>query len=109
LRLRRPIARHRLHWRHGGGIIGLSDGRQSAGSRLGASLKLPQALFELPVAVLQLFVLAGELPQLIFKPLNADLGVDIVGLRQGQRAQGLRAQTEHRGQRRSARNFMKSG
>jgi hypothetical protein len=30
---------------------------------------------------LQLFILAGELPQLILELLNSDFGVDIIGLR----------------------------
>ena len=69
-----------------------------------AALKQPQALFELPVAVLQLFILAGELPQLILKLLNPHFRVGIVGLRES-----LRTKRQHRGHCRGTRNSMKSG
>jgi hypothetical protein len=49
---------------------------------LRATLQQPEALLELPVAVLQLLVLAGELPQLILKPLDLKFRVGVVGLRQ---------------------------
>ena len=50
------------------------------GAGLRAAPKLPQAIFELPVAILQLLILASELAQLIFELLNADFRVGIVGL-----------------------------
>ena len=43
--------------------------------------ELPQALLELAVAILQFLVLAGQLPQLVLKPLDPHLEVGIVGLR----------------------------
>ena len=55
--------------------------RGSAGGGLRTALQRLQPLFELPVAVLQLLVLAGELPQLILKLLDAHFRVDGVGLR----------------------------
>jgi hypothetical protein len=61
--------------------VGLDYGGLSARSALHAPLKHPQALFELPVAVLQLLILAGELPQLILKPLNSHFRVGVIGLR----------------------------
>ncbi len=45
-----------------------------------AALKLPQALFELAVAILQLFVLAGQLAQLVLEPLDVQFGIVIIGL-----------------------------
>ena len=58
------------------------DHRLRPGSGLRAALKRLQSFFELLVAVLQLLVLAGELPQLILKLLNAHFRVDGIGLRQ---------------------------
>ena len=46
-----------------------------------AAAERPQALFELAVAVLQLLVLAGELPQLVLQLLDPHFQVDIIGLR----------------------------
>ncbi|GAB9081032.1 hypothetical protein BDS110ZK12_33890 [Bradyrhizobium diazoefficiens] len=63
----------------------------------------PQALFELAVAVLQFFVLAGELAQLVLQPLDPHLGV-IVRLREDRRTQG-----EQRGGRHGAGKDLKSG
>jgi hypothetical protein len=76
----------------------------TAGYGLRAALKQPQTLFELPVAVLQLLILASELPQLILELLNPHFRVDILGLREG-----MRTKRQHRGDGRSARNSMKSG
>jgi hypothetical protein len=84
--------------------VGQDGGLAAAGRGLRASLKQPQALFELPVTVFQFLVLPGELPQLVFELLNPHLRVDIIGLRQS-----LRAQDQHRGQHGGMRNFMKSG
>jgi hypothetical protein len=76
---------------------------------LRTSLKQSQPLLELAVAVLQLLILAGELPKLIFKLLDSNLGVDLVRLWQGLRQAGLRrAETQRRGQSRSARKTMKA-
>jgi hypothetical protein len=80
------LPRCRLH-RRSGGDAGLDHGRLTCGGLTGrntrcATLKRPQALLKLPVAVLQLFVLAGELPQLIFELLDAHFRVDLTGLRE---------------------------
>ncbi len=80
LGLRLPEGRTRLH-RGSRGDVGLGDGGLTHGGALRAALEQPQALFELPVAVLQLLILAGELPQLILKLLNSHFRVGIVGLR----------------------------
>jgi hypothetical protein len=62
--------------------VGLNGGGLTAGDALGNALgaapELPQALLELPVAILQLLVLPGDLPQLILKLLNSHFRVDIV-------------------------------
>jgi len=77
---------------------------------------LAQAFLELSVAVLQLLVLAGQLPQLIFKPLDPHIRIGVVGLRLHRRGAlrrrrprerylcegGLRRQGEHRGDRHGA-------
>jgi hypothetical protein len=73
---------------------------------LRTALKHPQALFELPVAILQFLVLPGELPQLIFELLDPRLRIDIVGLRERRRIPGENAQPEYRDQRGSAGGFM---
>jgi hypothetical protein len=73
---------------------------------LRTALKHPQTLFELPVAILQFLVLAGELPQLIFELLDPDLRIDLVGLREHRRIPGENTQSEYRGQRGSAGGFM---
>jgi hypothetical protein len=103
---RLPIARRELHRRRPRNIglrdTGLGDIRlrdtwlgharlgqtwlgnagRSTGRGLRAALECPQAVLELPVAVLQFLVLAGELPQLILKLLNPHFRVDSIGLRQ---------------------------
>ncbi len=78
--MRLPEGRIRLH-RRSRGDIRLGDGRLTAGSALCATLKQTQAIFKLPVAILQFLILAGESPQLILKLLNSHLRVDITGLR----------------------------
>jgi hypothetical protein len=80
LGLRLPIGRAGLP-RRNRGDAGRDGGRLGAGSCLRATPKQLQALLELPVAVLQLLVLAGELPQLILKLLNSHFRIDIAGLR----------------------------
>jgi hypothetical protein len=75
-----PERRIRLDRRRRG-HVGLGDGRLTDGGAWRPTLKRPQALLELPVAVLQFLVLAGELPQLIFELLNSHFRVDVVGLR----------------------------
>jgi hypothetical protein len=73
-----PIGRIGLD-RRCGGNAGLDGGGLAAGDGLRAAPELPQALFELPVAIQQLFVLAGELAQLILELLDSHFRV--VGLR----------------------------
>jgi hypothetical protein len=108
LRRRRPVGGAGLRRRHGGDI-GLADR-----SPLRAALKGLQAFFELPVAILQFLVLAGQLPELILELLNAHLRILVVGLRQDLLRQGLlrprlRTKRQHRRQRRDAGNSRKSG
>ena len=45
-----------------------------------ATLQLPQLLFELAITVLQLLVLAGQLPELILQPLDPDRGILVIRL-----------------------------
>jgi len=47
---------------------------------LRAALQRPQPLLELPVAVLQFLVLAGELAQPILELLDSQLRIGIIGL-----------------------------
>jgi len=98
-----PDRRVRLHRRRRGNV-GLGDGRLTDGRARRAALKRPQAILELPVAVLQFLILSGELPQLILKLLNSHFRVDVIGLRQR-----LRGQRQHGGDGRRARKLMKSG
>jgi hypothetical protein len=86
LRLGRP-RRLGLHLGHRG-HIGLNAGLDARG-RLSPTLKQPQAFFELAISVLQLLILSGELPQLIFQLLDADFRVDVLGLGQNP-GEGLR-------------------
>jgi hypothetical protein len=78
-RLWLPIGRTRLH-RRCRSDAGLGNRGLTAGGALRAALKHSQAIFQLPVAVLQLLVLAGELPQLILKLLDPHFGIAIIGL-----------------------------
>ena len=78
--------------------LGLAAGRVRRGA------ELPHSLFELAVAVLQLLVLTGQLPQLAFQPLDPHFLVGIVGLRES-----LGRQRQHRGDGRSAGCIEKSG
>ncbi len=101
--MRRPIRRIRLD-RGNCCDVGLADGGLTAGRGKRTALKQPQALFELPVAVLQLLILAGELPQLILELLNPHFGVDILGL-----CESMRTKRQHRGHGRATCNSMKPG
>jgi len=74
-----PQRRIRLH-RRGRRNVGLGERGLTAGSSLCAALQQPQAVFELPVAILQFLILAGELPQLILKLLNPHFRVETIGL-----------------------------
>ena len=85
--------------------------------------KLAQPILELAVAILQFLVLAGQLPELVFQPLDSHFQVGVVGLRRGLRAalrrtlprkrdlsgRGLRGQSQHRGNRRGAGSIEESG
>ena len=62
------------------GDIGLGCGGRSAGGCLRTTLQRPQPLLELPVAVLQLLVLAGELAQPVLQLLDSQLRIGIIGL-----------------------------
>ena len=74
---RRIGLRRRRHRGHAG-----LGHRRLAGRRRGrAAAELPQPLLELAVAILQFLVLAGQLPQLVFEPLDPHLEIGIVGLR----------------------------
>jgi len=77
-RLRRRVSLRLLRRRHRRDI-GLARRRLSALSGWLAA-KLAQPLLELAVAILQLLVLAGQLPQLVFEPLDPHFGIGIVGL-----------------------------
>src|SRR5262249_18527834 len=57
------------------------------GCGLRAAFELPDAVLELAVAILQLFVLAGELAELIFQPLDSHLRIGIIRLRERGRTQ----------------------
>jgi hypothetical protein len=83
-----PVGRTGLRWGHRGDV-GLGDRILAAGAGLRAALQRPQALFELPVAILQLLILAGQLPQLILELLNAHRRIFVVGLRQNLLCQSL--------------------
>ena len=99
----------RLYWRQRGrirqGNTGLAR-KRSLRTRLGTALKHPQTLFQLPVTVLQLLVLPGELPQLVFELLDPGLRIDIVGLRERRGMPCEGAKNDHRSQRRGTGNFM---
>ncbi len=98
-RLRLPIGRLSLLSRTIGRIGRLRGrsgrilrDRRRSGHGLRAALKLPQPLFELAVAVLQFLVLARQLPQLIFQPLDTHFRIGVIGLRKH-----LGTQREQRG------------
>src|SRR5581483_9058 len=63
----------------GGGYSGDPGlGRRLTGRRRCGSLQRPQLLLELAVAVLQLLVLAGQLPELILQSLDPDRGILVI-------------------------------
>jgi hypothetical protein len=63
-------------------------------------------ILQLPVPVLEFFVLPGELPQLAFELLDPDIRINVIGLRPRRRAPRERAENNHRSQCRSAGHFM---
>jgi hypothetical protein len=87
--------RHRGH-------IGLT--RTGRAWRRHAGTKLAQPLLKLAIAVLQFLVLAGELAQLVLKPLDTHLGIRIIRLREC-----LRRPRKLRRERNSASQFQKMG
>ena len=75
-----PLRRGGLSRRRGRGHVGLR-GRRLAARRRRRGAELAQPIFKLAVAVLQLLVLAGQLPELVFQPLDPHLHIGVVGLR----------------------------
>jgi len=84
------------------------DVRPDVGGGGIARLQLPDLLLELPVAELQFFILASELPQLILKLLHPQFRIDVVGLRLGLR-KTMRRKRQHRGEYDGAGNDTRSG
>ena len=68
----------------------MGNAGRSNGRGLRTALECPQAVLELPVAVLQFLVLAGELPQLVLELLDLHCRVGIIGLRRRFRDKGPR-------------------
>ena len=66
------------------GHAGLRDRRLAAWRRRRGA-ELAQPIFELPVAELEFLVLAGQLPKLVFQPLDPHFQVGVVGLRRSLR------------------------
>ena len=85
--------------------------------------ELAQPLFKLPVAELQLLVLTGQLPELVFQPLDPHFQVGVIGLRRDLRGalrstfprerdlcgRCLHRQTQHHGDRRGTGSIEESG
>ena len=113
LRLRRTIGgvQVRIRLRRGKrrDVVRLGYGGLTAGPRLRAAQPPPQSLLKHLVLVLQLFVLTGELPQLVLKLLNPHLRIAIVGLCECRRRRRPLRKRQHRRHRRDAGNSMKSG
>ena len=117
-----PLRRARLNGSRRRGHVGLRH-RRLAARRGRRGAKLAQPLFELPVAVLQLLVLAGQLPELVFQPLDPHFQIGVVGLHLALRGalrrtlprerdlcgRGLHRQDQHRGNRRGTGSIEKSG
>ena len=104
LRLRRTIGgvQVRIRLRRGKRRdVRLGYRRLTAGPRLRAA-QHPQSLLKHLVLVLQLFVLTGELPQLVLKLLNPHLRIAIVGLCECRRRQHLRSKRQRRRERQDA-------
>ena len=101
-RLRLPGGRRLLRRRHRGDAGLGSRRRRRAGRSSGAAAELAQAFLELPVAVLQLLILAGHLPELVLQPLDTQLKVRVLG-------QGGRCDDENRGSRHGRECLVKPG
>ena len=61
-------------------MLGCATGGWPAGRRRRGA-ELAQPILELAVAVLQFLVLAGQLAELVFQPLDPHLQIGVVGLR----------------------------
>ena len=75
-----PLRRAGLNWRRRRGHAGLRHRRLAAWRRRRGA-ELAQPIFELPVAELQFLVLAGQLPELAFQPLDPHFQIGVIGLR----------------------------
>jgi hypothetical protein len=117
-----PLRRAGLNWRRCRGHVGLrTRGLATRRGRCGAELTQP--ILKLAVTVLQFLVLAGQLPELVFQPLDPHLQVGIIGLgldllRALRRTlprerdlcgRGLHRQSQHRGNRRGTGGIEESG
>ena len=117
-----PLRRPGLDWRRRRGHAGLRHRRLAARcGRRGA--KLAQPILKLAVAILQFLVLAGQLPELVFQPLNPHFQVGVIRLRLDLRGplrrtlpregdlcgRGLHGQSQHRGDRRGTGSIEESG
>ena len=100
LRIRRRLPVAGIGLRGCGGHVRL--GWRRCGRCWWRGAKLTQPLFELPVAILQFLVLAGDLPELVLQPLDAQFEVGILG-------KSLRGKSEHRSSGRGERKRVKSG
>ncbi|MHC2743323.1 hypothetical protein ACVMFA_009132 [Bradyrhizobium liaoningense] len=107
-RLLLAIARRDLGWCYLGGRH-RRNVRCLAGRGLRTAFERTQPLLELAIAILQLFVLAGELAQLVLQPLDPHLGVGIIRLREDRLRKCGRAQREQRGGRHGAGKDLNSG
>jgi len=117
-----PLWRTGLNWRRSRCRTGLRHRRLAAWRRRRGA-ELAQPILELPVAELQLLVLAGQLPELVFQPLDPHFQVGVVGLPLDLRrallrtlprerdlcGRGLHRQAQHRGDRRGTGSIEESG
>lgn len=106
---RRLVGRGLLYWREGG--AGRLTNRRLTTCRLTTwtdglrtTLQRAQAFLKQLVLVLQLFVLAGELPQLVLEVIDLHLRIAVIRLRKR-----LRSKREHRGGCHGTRNSMEFG
>jgi hypothetical protein len=75
-----PLRRTGLNRRRSRGRAGLRH-RRLATRRGRCGAKLTQPILKLAVTVLQFLVLAGQLPKLVFQPLDPHFQVGVIGLR----------------------------
>ncbi|KRR09658.1 hypothetical protein CP49_35945 [Bradyrhizobium valentinum] len=119
----RPLRRAGLNWRRRRGYVGLLRTHGLATRRGRCSAKLTQPVLKLAVTVLQFLVLAGQLPELVFQPLDPHLQIGVIGLRLDLRGalwrtlprkrdlcgRSLHRQAQHRGDRRGTGSIEESG